>query len=435
MTWEQLSEKERIYFANNEYHDYKENDVVNIKGKGKVGYVSKKINDLDTGEQAYIITSENPKAPNYDPKKVKNVTILYRGSSGLNHIAEKNSLGHDARKDWTQNDIPAAFNILNNVQPASTLRKFSQATSGGFPLSSYNTAIKMLNRPTPQMRASAHTLSRAMKVYCNAQFDIYGHSLGSMNGQYALAATTEKQAKRVRAAYLYEGPNTYALLNKQEKKRADQLKERVFNYIDPKDKITLASLDYRQTQKSVGTVIRVDSMKVTGGSLLDNLTSQHMWGGYQFDSDGGLKVVHQIKGKKASSVGESQASGFVVAEKIALQKDSVDAAIASLKASEEPLKNIKKINNQIYPDMQKRFQQIIDDACDLPYITPKDVAEVVERHHLEPKYHVDLDKIEASNQLVDQNLARIDNLIKGLKQAAEHIEQDDKDWAVKFTAE
>ncbi|WP_158609199.1 hypothetical protein, partial [Ligilactobacillus salitolerans] len=62
-------------------------------------------------------------------------------------------------------------------------------------------------------------------------------------------------------------------------------------------------------------------------------------------------------------------------------------------------------------------------------------AEVVERHHLEPKYHVDLDKIEASNQLVDQNLERIDNLIKGLKQAAEHIEQDDKDWAVKFTTD
>ncbi|WP_229718014.1 lipase family protein, partial [Ligilactobacillus salitolerans] len=38
------------------------------------------------------------------------------------------------------------------------------------------------------------------------------------------------------------------------------------------------------------------------------------------------------------------ANRSVQAEKIALQKDSVDAAIASLKASKEPLKNIKKIN-------------------------------------------------------------------------------------------
>lgn len=43
-----------------------------------------------------------------------------------------------------------------------------------------------------------------------------------------------------------------------------------------------------------------------------------------------------------------------------------------------------------------------------------------------------MQKIEFPNQLVDQNLARIDNLLRGLKQASEHMEQDDKDWAVKF---
>ncbi|WP_158609212.1 hypothetical protein [Ligilactobacillus salitolerans] len=75
----------------------------------------------------FMITSENPKVSDFDTTKVENVTMLYReSSSGLNHIEEISSFGHDARKDLPQNEIPAAFTILNNVQLVSNMRKVSQ---------------------------------------------------------------------------------------------------------------------------------------------------------------------------------------------------------------------------------------------------------------------------------------------------------------------
>lgn len=47
--------------------------------------------------------------------KIKNVTILYHGSTWANKLLQKNQTGHDARRDWLQNDIPAAVGIFNNV--------------------------------------------------------------------------------------------------------------------------------------------------------------------------------------------------------------------------------------------------------------------------------------------------------------------------------
>lgn len=82
--------------------------------------------------------------------------------------------------------------------------------------------------------------------------------------------------------------------------------------------------------------------------------------------------------------------------------------------------------------MQKRFEKITQMAGDLPYITPRDVANVVTEYQLEPKNHIDLTAVEAANHLVDQNLEKVDQIITGLKTAAEHIEQDDQEWSAKF---
>ncbi|HIW89406.1 MAG TPA: DUF2974 domain-containing protein [Candidatus Ligilactobacillus excrementipullorum] len=200
------------------------------------------------------------------------MTVLYRGSTGADKLFEKGKKGRDARQDWLLNDIPSAFGILNNVT-APVIQKFSQTTSAGFPLSSYGITLQMVDQATPQMRASAQTLHDVLKSYPNAQVDVYGHSLGSMNGQYALANTTKDEARCIRAAYLYEGPNVYSLLNSTEKKRAEQLKNRVFNYVDPKDPVPMTGLDYHDGQKSVGTVVKIDSKKITAKDLITEYLS------------------------------------------------------------------------------------------------------------------------------------------------------------------
>ena len=49
-----------------------------------------------------------------------------------------------------------------------------------------------------------------MEKYPNAKINIYGHSLGSMDAQYALACITDYS--RINGAYIYNGPNIYSLL-------------------------------------------------------------------------------------------------------------------------------------------------------------------------------------------------------------------------------
>lgn len=68
------------------------------------------------------------------------------------------------RKDWLSNDIPTAIQITNG---------------GG-------------STVTPQLKTSAETLKQTMKLYPNAQIYVYGHSLGSMNAQYAIADLDKK---------------------------------------------------------------------------------------------------------------------------------------------------------------------------------------------------------------------------------------------------
>lgn len=59
-----FTDKDRENIAWKQYSDYKEGQSVNIPDKGSSGYVSKVVNNKDTGEQSYIITDiklpENP---------------------------------------------------------------------------------------------------------------------------------------------------------------------------------------------------------------------------------------------------------------------------------------------------------------------------------------------------------------------------------------
>ncbi|MCQ5003075.1 hypothetical protein NE699_24100, partial [Escherichia coli] len=72
--------------------------------------------------------------------------------------------------------------------------------------------------------------------------------------------------------------NVYWLLNDQQKAQAAILRNKINNYIDSLDIVTLG---YTDLQHAIGRVRYVQSIQ------LDPI-SQHMWGGYQFDQNGRL---------------------------------------------------------------------------------------------------------------------------------------------------
>ncbi|WP_071865835.1 DUF2974 domain-containing protein, partial [Enterococcus caccae] len=160
-------------------------------------------------------------------------------------------------KDWLLNDIPTGIQVANG---------------GG--------AVAM-----PQLQSSSETLKNAMELYPNAQVFVYGHSLGSMNAQYAVADLSDKDSSRIGGGFFYEGPNIYGVLSPKQQATADALTKlnKLFNYVDSKD---IIAIGYGSGKLSVGNVIRVNSKKV-------GLIDQHMWGGYNFNKDGSIKATKE----------------------------------------------------------------------------------------------------------------------------------------------
>lgn len=79
------TDDERVQIAKKEYAKLQQSKEVSINnGNTKIGYVSQ-FNDKKTGEQSYIITNNYvPKTASFrERSKVKEVTILYRGSTGI----------------------------------------------------------------------------------------------------------------------------------------------------------------------------------------------------------------------------------------------------------------------------------------------------------------------------------------------------------------
>ncbi|EIM8287644.1 DUF2974 domain-containing protein [Listeria monocytogenes] len=252
---------ERVKLAQKEYDKLTVEGAVNIptaNGTEKtIGIVSQKINNKSTGEQSYIITDKYtpPTASISERNKVKELTILYKGSTAPangNLNVPKHPDYKDVRKDWLSNDIPTAIQITNG---------------GG-------------STVTPQLKTSAETLKQTMKLYPNAQIYVYGHSLGSMNAQYAIADLDKKDIKRISGGFFYQGPNIYSNLTpkQQDTVKAINALDRLFNFVDRKDYVPIG---YGIGDPTIGHLIEVESKKA-------GLVEQHMWGGYQFDEDGNV---------------------------------------------------------------------------------------------------------------------------------------------------
>lgn len=247
--------------ARKEYDDlYLTEEVTISKNNEKrksIGIVSQTINNKAAGQQTYIITEKYtpPTASHIERSKVKEITVLYRGStaptlaSGLTPF-HKDSL--DVWTDWGVNDIPTAIQITNG---------------GG-------------STVTPQLKTSAETLKQTMKLYPNAQIYVYGHSLGSMNAQYAIADLDKKDIKRISGGFFYQGPNIYSNLTpkQQDTVKAINALDRLFNFVDRKDYVPIG---YGIGDPTIGHLIEVESKKA-------GMVEQHMWGGYQFDEDGNV---------------------------------------------------------------------------------------------------------------------------------------------------
>nr|WP_228463235.1 hypothetical protein [Listeria seeligeri] len=76
------TDKQRLDIAKQQYNPYSESDPVKIEeNKKTIGTVSQ-VNNKPTGEQSFIITNKYtpPTAASTERNKVKELTILYKGS-------------------------------------------------------------------------------------------------------------------------------------------------------------------------------------------------------------------------------------------------------------------------------------------------------------------------------------------------------------------
>ncbi|MDR9570621.1 triacylglycerol lipase [Streptococcus pneumoniae] len=222
-----------------------------------IGTVRQVIED-ETGLKALVVES---------PDKSE-ISVLYEGSK------EPGKDGWEV--DWKVNDIPMAKNIITNKKEV-----------------------------TPQLESAATTLNNVLEKYPNAKISVYAHSLGSMDAQYALANV--RDISRISGAYIYQGPNIYPVLTKEQRQRVDAMKYRIHNYIDQRDAVPIGypkdAPGYKaelNSKNAVGIVHHVDS-----NFNWDPVVAQHMWGGYVFNEDGSLRI------KKDTSSFEKRYSSFL----------------------------------------------------------------------------------------------------------------------------
>ena len=306
----QYTDKENVEIAQQEYENHKVGYSLETSGSGKyVGTLSDANNNrTNNGEQIFTYTKTStgrdavpPTASAEERAQVKEITIMYQGSaSPSNLFTNPGEFG----RDWFFNDAPEFLNIIK----------------GGFTGQS--------SKAPGQLEASAAYLKEMMEKYPNAKINLYGHSLGSMDVQYAIANV--KDYDRINSVNIYQGPNIYTTLTPEQKANVSALYSKTNNYIDSND---LIGFGYNKGQGTVGKVYQFKGVKnslenidarrydevLPNGSILKpgqgNIlpylfdvykfgvprwifnrivegNDTHMWGGYRFDKDGNLIDVN-----------------------------------------------------------------------------------------------------------------------------------------------
>ena len=312
-----------------------------------IGTVREVIKD-DTGLKVYVVESSDK----------KEVTVLYQGSKGIGEAGSK--------ADWLDNDVPMAKNIIFRTKKA-----------------------------TPQLHSAAATLNRVLEKYPDAQITVYGHSLGSMNAQYALANV--KDISRITGAYIYQGPNIYGILTDEQKANVDAMKYRIHNYIDQRDNIPIGfKRDGKgvrvelNSEGAVGIVHHVDS------TLNLNPIYQHMWGGYVFNKDGSLKIkedTSEIESRYSTAQDtvkagkyryttikkKLSAGGYSTNKRIFLDSEQAQMISSGLhKAAQIGYETIKEIQNQAH----NKAEKLLASTRKVPFgfiLSPNEVEEAYQQ--------------------------------------------------------
>ena len=334
----QYTDKENVEIAQQEYENHKVGYSLETSGSGKyVGTLSDANNNrTNNGEQIFTYTKTStgreavpPTASAEERAQVKEITIMYQGSaSPSNLFTNPGEFG----RDWVFNDTPEFLNIIK----------------GGFTGQS--------SKAPGQLEASAAYLKEMMEKYPNAKINLYGHSLGSMDVQYAIANV--KDYDRINSVNVYQGPNIYTTLTPEQKANVSALYSKTNNYIDSND---IIGLGYFKGQGTVGKVYQFTGVKnslenidarrydevLPNGSILKpgqgNILPYlvdintlgvprwifnrivegndiHMWGGYRFDKDGNLIDVN-------SNQVQAWEKSEEVAKLEALTKNEADAEL------------------------------------------------------------------------------------------------------------
>lgn len=346
------NDKERVELAKKQYDDLelrKEVTILTSENERKtIGTISQ-ITNKPTGEQSFIITDKYtpPTAPLAARNQVKELTILYKGSTAPNIDNISVSIHPDyldVRNDWLVNNIPTTIQVTNGVAPVVT----------------------------PQLKSSAETLQQAMKLYPNAQVYVYGHSLGSMNAQYAIADLDKKDIKRISGGFFYQGPNIYSNLTpkQQDTIKAINALDKLFNFIDRKDYVPIG---YGIGDPAIGHLIEVDSKKA-------GLIEQHMWGGYQFDKEGNLltnkegslKLAKYAMAQQLSAIDMMRTSftksggGLSSSEEIFLDAAEGLAITQGMKQTiQGEIKDLKNMFDKAIENAEELWRDTLSDAEDI----------------------------------------------------------------------
>ena len=261
------SDQRIIQYIMSEYNSegkyYKHGDAVKIKNSDGseeiIGYVDAAIDNWPTGDTTYtVLTEKMDPSLSFDEKTAmrKRQTIVYilsKGSEG----PEQADL--DAFIDWLPNNALLGARLVLDPIIGPVVR------SAGDP-----TQFTMAGL------ASTFTINSLMNESPNAKFIMGGHSQGSANLQYSLAYISDPN--KVIAAFINQGPNIFPLLSKERQDYVGLMKNRIFNFIDEKDKVPYG---YNDPNKMVGQLLKLETISV-------GMAGQHGAEGYKYDSKGNI---------------------------------------------------------------------------------------------------------------------------------------------------
>ena len=182
------NDKERMFINNNQYLnlDMNQNVMINIGSeKETIGIVSHIVDDSrGSGLQEYVITDNYvPIDASYEERAgVKDVTILYRGSTSIADIGKVYGNRWEATEkdadtfvdgmiDWTINNAQILYkSVIPRLVTKDKTYPWLQNKEIG----------------TRQMQATTKELNKVEQAYPNAKIWIYGHSQSNSNMQKAV---------------------------------------------------------------------------------------------------------------------------------------------------------------------------------------------------------------------------------------------------------